>query len=59
MNPTWAIYSLQILQGHSLFFLDLVSKEPQFFISFGTVYQIYGPKYLNSIVSTIFETFWI
>ena len=49
MKPTWAMYFLQSLQGHSLGFHDLILflnlfNELQFFILFGTTSQIFGPK---------------
>ena len=45
MKPTWAMYFLQSLQGHSLGFRDLILflnffNELQFFILFGTISQI-------------------
>ena len=52
MKPTRAMYFLQILQGHSLGFHDLILflnlfTERQFFILFGTMSQMFGPKYLT------------
>ena len=52
MKPTWAMYFLQSALGHSLGFHDLILflnlfNELQFFILFGTMSQIFGPKYLT------------
>ena len=46
------MYILQSMQGHSLGFHDLILFlnlfiELQFFILFGTISQIFGPKYLT------------
>ena len=51
MKSTWAMYFLQSLQGHLLSFHVLILflnlfNEVQFFILFGTISQIVGPKYL-------------
>ena len=51
-KPTLAMYFLQILQGHSLAFYDLILflnlfNDLQLFILFGTISQMFGPKSLT------------
>ena len=52
MKPTRTMYFLQSLQGHLLGFHDLILflnlfNELQLFMLFGTISQIFGPKYLT------------